>query len=110
MYRAWQSLTSKFKGRARTKEAELRLVQAYIATFRGSPSRQDQEMVLADLANASSWRKVCPPSVSSDELRYVEGARSLFSRIFAFLSLSEADVEALEMAVRQEAVADETLI
>lgn len=80
---------------------------AYQRVFRGMPSSEDQEIVLADLANASSWRKVCPSSVSNDELRYVEGARSLFSRVFAFLSLNDADVRALEEAARHEAVADE---
>lgn len=66
-------------------------------------------MVLADLANAASWRKVYPANVSDSELRYTEGARALFSRIFVFLSLSEADIIELENAARHEAVADETL-
>lgn len=107
-FRRWISLTGLFpRSEARSYKAQLRLTQAYQAVFRGAPSRADQEMVLADLATAASWRSVCPPTVSSDELRYIEGARSLFSRVFAFLSLNDGDVQALEEAVRHEAAANQ---
>jgi hypothetical protein len=87
--------------------AQLRLTQAYQAVFQGSPMREDQELVLADLANACSWRRVCGPTVSNEELRFTEGARAAFSRVFAFLSLSPSDVKALEEAARREAATDE---
>lgn len=107
-FRKWRSLTSIFTGRkARSKEAELRLTLAYQRVFKGKPESADQELVLADMANAASWRRFCPASVSNDELRHIEGSRALFARVFAFLSLSEGDVEALEKAVRHEAIADE---
>jgi hypothetical protein len=109
IYRKWRSLTSIFsRAESRTTKAQLRLISAYKEVFQGNPSGEDQEMVLADLANAASWRKVCPPTVSNDELRYIEGARSLFSRVFAFISLNDGDVRALEEAARYEAAADET--
>lgn len=108
-HRVWRSLTSIFgRRKARSLAAQLRLTQAYVRVFRGQPSSEDQEIVIADLANAASWCKACPPSVSSDELRYIEGARALYSRVFAFLSLNSGDIQALKEAVRHEAAADET--
>lgn len=106
----WYSLVSKFgTRRARTRTAQLELVLAYKRVFTGTepPSLSDKQMVLADLANAASWGKACPPSTTDRHLRYTEGARSLFSRVIAFLSLNYAEVEALREAVRQEAIADQ---
>lgn len=106
----WRSLASIFtRDKARTKEAQIRLASAYRAVFTGSPGKEDQEIVLADLANACSWRKVCGPSVTNEELRYVEGTRAAFSRVFAFLSLTPSDISALEEAARREAAMDDAI-
>lgn len=110
-HRIWRSLTSVLKRHEwGTRTAQVRLTHAYREVFYGNPSREDQQIVLADLANAASWRKVFPPDVPSDVLRYHEGARSLFSRVFAFLSLSDSDVAALEQAARQEAIAEDQYV
>jgi hypothetical protein len=82
--------------------AELRRTEAYRAVFHGSPSREDQEIVLADLLAKSGFNAVSDETVSSDALRYREGRRSFYSEVFAYLSLSPSDVTALQNAARLE--------
>jgi hypothetical protein len=109
-HRFWISLTSKFSiKRARTRKAQLELTLAYKRVFTGtSPaSIADKQTVLADLANAASWGKYCPATTSDAQLRQTEGARELFSRVFAFIGLSASEIEALREAARHEAQADE---
>jgi len=88
----------------RTNEGKLRLLQAYRSVFQGQPSRQQQDMVLADLAAQSGFYKVSHESVSSSALTYREGKRALFAQIFSALSLSPNDMSQLENAARHEAI------
>lgn len=84
--------------------AEMELTQAYRAVFKGHPDVLQQQAVLADLAAGCGWNKVTLPSVASDrELWFAEGMRAAFGLIFAHLSLSPEDVEALANAARREA-------
>lgn len=86
---------------------QLVLVRAYQSVFRGNPSREQQEIVLADMAARSGFYKVTSPDVSSDVLRHVEGGRALFGHVFAMLTLTDEDIRAFETAVRHEAAAAE---
>lgn len=104
----WRSLVTIYgKRKARGTEAQLRLTQAYRAVFRGSPSTDDQAIVLADLTSHSGFNRVSSSFTSSDELRHREGMRDLYSHIFRHLSLAPEDVMSLENAARLESVADE---
>lgn len=104
----WNSLASLFtKGRRRKYEASVRLTQAYQQVFAGKPSQQDQELVLADLANVSGFYRTSPHGFSSEQLWQMDGARRVYGRIFDHLRLDEADLHALETAARREAAVDE---
>ena len=107
MFERWRSLVTIYgKQKARSIEAQLRLAQAYRAVFTGSPQREDQSIVLADLAAKSGFNFVSSPLVSADALRHQEGMRDLYSHIFRYLSLAPDDVLSLENAARLENVAD----
>lgn len=100
----WRSISTLFPDSRASYQKEYRLKQAYDQVFTGSPSKEDQELVLADLAFHSGFAMVSPPTVSDVELRHNEGKRALFARIRAFLNLSQSDDMALENAARREAV------
>lgn len=104
----WTSLSRALPWhRSRNREGQLRLTQAYRNVFSGNPSRDDQQIVLADLANVSGFQRVFPSEVSTEVLRYSEGKRALYAHIFSFLSLSPSDVSDLEQAARREAAIDQ---
>lgn len=106
---AWQSLSSLFKrGRRRGMQAELRLKLAYQAVFRGNPGREDQAIVLADLANkAGFYRATAAKGTTDQELWQIEGARLHYGQtVFANLELPQAEMQALEQAARMEAAVD----
>jgi len=103
MSRRWRSLVTVFEGFSRTGRARLRLAQAYQAVFRGSPSAEDQELVLADILAKSGFNVVCDPSTPDSELRQMEGRRQLYAEtLYSHLTLAPADLLALENAARLE--------
>lgn len=99
----WRSLTNLFPDRKAAYQREYRLTEAYTNVFRGSPSREDQDLVLTDLAFHAGWSMVTPPERPASVLRHNEGKRSLFAHIWARLSLSDEDKMAIENAARREA-------
>jgi hypothetical protein len=108
----WRTITSLFPNRAQTPAdslgAQRRLAGAYHAVFAGDPTREDQELVLADLAKESGFYRVTPArGTTTEELWQVEGKRLLFGHIFSFLNMREADLRELEYAARREAAMDE---
>lgn len=107
MFQRWRSLVTMYgKNKARSVEAQLHLSQSYRRVFRGSPSPDDQAIVLADLASKSGFYRVSSSYVSNDALRHQEGMRDLYSHIFRHLSLAPEDIASLENAARLESVAD----
>ena len=103
----WSSIASMFRpGSRRGPEAEQRCQQAYHAVFRGSPTRQDQEIVMADLASYTGFFKFYPKDVSGGALRYTEGRRSVYGRIHGHLTMTDEQHTALQQAARAEAAAD----
>lgn len=106
--RLWRSISQVVPRRAETKyTAQTRLTQAYREVFTGKPNGEDQQLVLADLLKHSGFQRVTSPGVASDVLWQREGMRALYAHIFSFLSLSDADLHALENAARFEAALDE---
>src|SRR5262245_26409068 len=91
-------------------EAELRLAAAYQRTFMGSPTNEDQELVLVDLADFSGFYRVTAPQSGSDQVFFNEGLRALYGRIFRYLRMSDAERQALETAARETAAARQALV
>lgn len=102
--RAWTTITSLIgRGKSFLYRREERLGAAYRAVFTGSPSEEDQQLVLVDLQRASGFNQYLGADVPDTVLRYQEGMRALYGRIFSYLNLAHEDVEALETAARKEA-------
>ena len=95
--RSWKSGHSLSQGPA-PMAVELALTGAFRRVFHGSPSREDQEVVLAELLSFSGFTRVSSDDTPASTLMYREGRRQLYSRIFGFLALSSTDIRALEIA------------
>lgn len=107
MFQRWRSIVAIYgKLKARSFEAQLHTSQAYRRVFRGSPSPEDQAIVLADLASKSGFYRVSSSEASNSALRQQEGMRELYSHIHRHLSLAPEDIASLENAARLESVAD----
>lgn len=89
--------------RQRPNEAELRLAAAYKSVF--EKQSEQVEIVLADLAAHTGFYLVDPPGadLSLYQAGYNAGQRAAFGRLFQFLSLSDEQLRALEVAARAEA-------
>lgn len=84
--------------------AEARIALAYQRVFTGSPSAEDQGIVLVDFANFTGFYRVTPPEGGDrDTIVFNEGMRTAYGRIFQYLRMSEAEVLSLEIAARQTA-------
>lgn len=76
-----------------------RLAEAYRNVFLAHT--EDAHLVLNDLAQYTGFYSVLPADVSDDQLRYREGARAAFARVFEFLSQTNQGVAALDKAARK---------
>jgi hypothetical protein len=98
--------TAGWRSRARTKalvgedDADARLIAAYRSVF--AEGREDVEIVLADMAEHTGFYKVAERGADSDIMIYDEGRRSAFARVWSFLTLTDAQLAALESAARNE--------
>ena len=99
----WATISDLFPPGSDQFEKEARIASAYIAVFQGSPTQQDQQIVLADLMASSGFAQVQGGGTQSDELNYREGKRALFAKVYAYLTLSSSDISALHNAARREA-------
>ena len=86
-------------------EAEYKLTGAYRRVFMGSPSKQDQEMVLADMLAFSGFSRASDENVTNNLLLMREGRRQLYARLFSFLNMGTEAIQALELAARMESIA-----
>lgn len=101
---SWRSIWQYFPRMNQHLQREERLTQAYRAVFLGHPTKNDQELVLVNLAHATGFSMVSGPDVSDAELRTNEGKRTVFALIKARINLTPQDVDAIENAARREAV------
>ena len=83
------------------EEAENRLQQAYEALFAGRGSKEDAEIVLADLRNFCGFDAVNEAVMHPNTLQYQSGRRSVFGRIHDNIRLTDHERTALEKAVRE---------
>ena len=85
-------------------EAEARIALAYQRVFTGTPSAEDQGIVLVDLANFTGFYRVTPPEGGErDTIVFNEGMRTAYGRIFQYLRMSDVEIISLEVAARQTA-------
>ena len=82
---------------------EQQLHAAYLEVF--GKQTEAVEIVLADLAAQTGFYMVEPPDadLSLFQAGYSAGQRAAFGRLFHFLSLSDEQLRALEVAARAEA-------
>lgn len=102
----WTTLLEKFGARRKSYEALAELTKAYQSVFYGNPSRDQQEMVLADLHRVSGIQRITAPPQTSEELWFNEGRRSLYAHIFGFLRFDDQQLRALEEAALREAASE----
>lgn len=102
-----QTLASLFvPGKRRRAAAQLRLAQAYQATFTGNATSEDAEMVLADLTNVSGFYAVEDANVSATARAFADGRRDLMRRILSMSAHTPEQRQALFQAVQAEEEAD----
>jgi hypothetical protein len=86
--------------------AEQHVAFAYRDLF-NKPGEQ-QEIVLADLADYTGYYRVEPPGadLTAYQAAYSAGLRAAFGRVLHFLSLTDEQLAALEEAARRESEID----
>ena len=99
----WPSITQLFPNPRQWYAREQRLNRAYHAVFHGSPTQEDQALVLTNLAYLTGFSMVSPPATTDAELRHNEGKRTVFALIRARLNLTPQDYDAIDNAARHEA-------
>lgn len=84
--------------------AEQQIVAAYQEVF--GREGEAVELVLSDLAAHTGFYRVEPPNgdLSAYQAGYSNGLRAAFGRIFQYISLTDEQMGALEIAARQEAM------
>jgi hypothetical protein len=102
---SWRSLAARKAGERRDAKASEDLTVAYLEVFHSR--NPNAEIVLADLADFCGFYAVPGADASAETLRYEQGLRAAFSRIFHFLTLPEEKLRGLEEAARAEALANE---
>ncbi|CAM5776269.1 hypothetical protein LMIY3S_05443 [Labrys miyagiensis] len=87
----WFSLSRHFGGRARGKEAQLRLALAYHNLFAAGSA--DAQLVLADLADFTGFYRVNGPGIPPDDRAFSDGMRAAFGRLFhgSLMTISSYD-------------------
>lgn len=93
-------------GARRRAAAQLRLVEAYQAVFGGNGTKQDAEIVLADLTNVSGVYAVESADVSATGRAFADGRRDLMMRILRMAKMTAEQRSALFDAVMAEEEAD----
>lgn len=103
---SWVSLASQYsRGRRRGMEAVETLANAYNNVFMGNPTKNEQQIVLADLECESGFVQVVEPGPGVS-LDYETGKRFMFGRIFRFLKMTTEEHDELHKAARAEALAN----
>lgn len=103
-----RSLSGQYKDNPRGAQASKRLVLAYRNVFLpgATPTDEDKDIVLADLANASGYYRVTGSGFSGEDRAFADGMRTVFGHAKSFLLMSQDELIELEEAARLEALAD----
>lgn len=82
-----------------------RVVLAFQAVFGAAGgTEEDRRLVLADLEAFSGFWEVTTADTPDGESKFAEGQRSVFGRIQALTRVSEAALDALDAAQREEEI------
>jgi hypothetical protein len=95
------------KGLRRAFSTRLYLSRAYRMLFHAKADKQQADMVLVDLLNFSGYYKVAPAGSDAIALARHEGRREVAGRIMQNLRMTDAEIDAMERTVRQEALVDQ---
>lgn len=91
----------------RTPEARVqRLTQAWQAFQRGAASKEDADLILADLAKTSEYFMIAGPDADGASLMRREGKREVMGRILFLLDLPFSYMDELRRAASDEAQLD----
>lgn len=82
-------------------EAKQRLQHAYDALFAGRGSKQDADIVLADLRSWTGFNTTHQHVVLPDQLQYESGRRAVYGYIDSFINATDEERNALDRAVRE---------
>lgn len=77
---------------------EARLAEAWTAIMAGRGSVEDAELAMQDLADASGYFYLLPPTATDAELHRREGAREVYARILFLLDLPMSYIGELRRA------------
>lgn len=103
----WRYLSRNLRpGRKRSATAVASLAGSYTSLFTGHGSKEDAEIVLADLANYCGFYRVNGPGLSAEDRAFADGQRSAYGRVYRFLRMLDDERRQLEEAARAEALAD----
>lgn len=80
----------------------MRLSEAWRAFQRGAASKEDADLILADLAKQSEFFMVAAPGVDAETLQRREGRREVMGRILFLLDLPFSYMDELRRAASDE--------
>lgn len=83
--------------------AEAHIVAAYQAFAEGRAGKKDADLIIQDLAMYSGYFHVTSQGTPEGELKYAEGARSVFARIMFMLNLPVERIYALQQVLNADA-------
>lgn len=86
--------------------AQQKLREAYANVFSGNASREEADIVLVDLARTSGYYNTTSPQTPADELKYYEGQRSVFGRIYQMINPTPRFMAELAKSVAAEMAVD----
>lgn len=90
------------KGTRRTAKHEERLASGWHAIMNGKGSKEDAELVMADLGEASGYFAISPVGTDGPTLAYNEGCRAVFARILYLLDAPTSYMTELRRASNDE--------
>lgn len=89
-------------GERRTDKHEDRLHEAWNAIINGQGSKDDAELILADLGEFSGYFAVTPPGTDGTTLSHNEGRRAVYARIMYLLDIPTSYMTELRRASLDE--------
>ena len=96
------------KAAARGPWARRRLAQAYQRFYEGASTRQDNDLIIQDIAVFTARWRSSGPNEDLEYVKYYEGRRSVYDHVVRFRSMSEKQWLELEEAVAQETMTSES--
>lgn len=90
------------EGQRSPEKRLVRLSEAWRAFQRGAASKEDADLILADLAKQSEFFMVAAPGADTETLQRREGRREVMGRILFLLDLPFSYMDELRRAASDE--------